>query len=63
MAINVGSDKARAKIAMGKAFIGKAKEGRGMLGEKISNVNRIKMSKQGLKLLMQGTIERNKKKK
>ncbi len=54
------SARAQQKIAMGRAFLDQAKGGKTTFGEKISNVNRLKMTQTGIKLLMKGTMERNK---
>lgn len=61
MAINVTkSDRAKALIATGRAQINRANIGKGMFGEKISNKQRLKMTKQGVKDLLKGTIAQNK---
>lgn len=61
MAINITkSDRARALIASGRAQITRANIGKGMFGEKLSNKTILKLSEQGVRDLMKGTIAQNK---
>lgn len=55
------SQKAEAKINVGKEQIRMAREGSaGAIPQKLSNKDRLKLSKAGTKKLLEGTMEKNK---
>ncbi len=60
MTVFTKKEKAKSKVAIGNTRIKVATRGRGTLGDKISNKDRLKMTRGGVKLKLEGTRELNK---
>lgn len=60
MTVFTKAEKAASEKSIGNARIKVATRGRGTLGDKIANKDRLAMTRQGVKELLAGTIKLNK---